>query len=526
MRYTFYVILGCLQILLFSCKGKPEATPNEVLNHNRAEGISAETLAKNHCAGCHVFPEPELLDKKTWQLGVMPQMGHRMGIYADVSRQSLIETNPGGILVEGQNIFPPKPILSPSQWNLIQDYYKNNAPDSLIVPNKKIRMGIKGLKIKVPEFHVSPPMVTAIKYNPELNEVYVADTKTDYSAINILDHNLESVSTLALPSPISYLDCKSDTIIATLMGGFMPTDNPSGSVVKIFKRPGEKEYRGFMSILKNLQRPVQTTFADLTGDHLEDIIVCEYGNHTGKLSLFIKLANGEYSKRILSSDPGAAAVEIRDLNQDGRPDIVVLMSQGNERIDVHYNLGEGNFNTSTLLRFPPSYGSVSFSLVDWNLDGHDDIVYVNGDNADFSRFLKPYHGLRIYLNDGKNNFKEAFFQHQNGAYKAINHDFDKDGDQDIAMISFFPDLFRNPKEGFIYLENISVGDSITCNIRTFEQASSGRWLIMEPTDFDQNNFPELLLGSFTGMAINGDPKGEMAQQFAQKSPTIMLLDFD
>ena len=91
MRYTFYVILGCLQILLFSCKGKPEATPNEVLNHNGAEGISAETLAKNHCAGCHVFPEPELLDKKTWQLGVMPQMGHRMGIYADVSRQSLIE---------------------------------------------------------------------------------------------------------------------------------------------------------------------------------------------------------------------------------------------------------------------------------------------------------------------------------------------------------------------------------------------------------------------------------------------------
>tara|TARA_R110002049_G_scaffold287626_1_gene469768 strand:+ start:8240 stop:9820 length:1581 start_codon:yes stop_codon:yes gene_type:complete len=526
MRYTLYIFLGCLQILLISCKGKPEAKPIEVLIDKEIKGISGENLAKNHCASCHVFPEPELLDKKTWQLGVLPQMGHRMGIYEDVTRQSLIETNPGGPLVEGQNIFPPKPILSKSQWKLIQNYYYNNAPDSLVIPNKKIQMGIKGLKVKVPEFHISPPMVTAIKYNSELNEVYVADTKTDYSAINILDRNLKSVSTLALPSPISYLDCKSDTIIATLMGGFMPTDNPSGSVVKIFKRPGEKEYRGFMSILKNLQRPVQTTFAELTGDHLEDIIVCEYGNHTGKLSLFIKQANGEYSRKILSSDPGAAAVEIRDLNQDGKPDIIVLMSQGNERIDVHYNLGEGNFNVSTLLRFPPSYGSVSFSLVDWNLDGHEDIIYVNGDNADFSRFLKPYHGLRIYLNDGENNFNEAFFQHQNGAYKAINHDFDNDGDQDIAMISFFPDVLQNPREGFIFLENTSSGDNIKGKLHTFEQASSGRWLIMEPTDFDQNNFPELLLGSFTGMAINGDPSGKLAQQFAQKSPTVMLLNFD
>jgi len=26
----------------------------------------AELLARQHCIGCHLFPEPELLDKKTW----------------------------------------------------------------------------------------------------------------------------------------------------------------------------------------------------------------------------------------------------------------------------------------------------------------------------------------------------------------------------------------------------------------------------------------------------------------------------
>ena len=39
-----------------------------------------ETLAKQYCASCHLFPEPQLLDKKTWQDGVLPNMAMRLGI--------------------------------------------------------------------------------------------------------------------------------------------------------------------------------------------------------------------------------------------------------------------------------------------------------------------------------------------------------------------------------------------------------------------------------------------------------------
>lgn len=46
---------------------------------------------------------------------------------------------------------------------------------------------------------------------------------------------------------------------------------------------------------------------------------------------------------------------------------------------------------------------------DFNGDGKLDIVYVNGDNFDYSRVLKPYHGIRILENDGKNNFHERYF---------------------------------------------------------------------------------------------------------------------
>jgi len=526
MKSKLHVFILLTSILIISCNKKTEKRPIIRSTEDEEIVLTGEELAKGYCASCHIYPDPKLLDKKTWKYGALPQMGYRMGIYHDTPRQSLIETGIGGKLVEENNIFPTKPMVTEKQWNQIIDYYVKNAPDSLSVPHKKLKTGIKGLKINIPEFHISPPMVTAIKYNPVLRQVYVADAKADYSTINVLDQNFNSLSTLALPSPISDINFKTDTIYATLMGGFMPTDNPNGSVIKIFKLPGGNEYKGFTTILKNLQRPVHTTFTDINGDNLEDIIVCEYGNNTGKLSLFINRNNGQYERKLLSEDPGATTVTIKDLNQDGLPDIMALMAQGKERIDVYYNQGNGNFEAKTLLRFPSCYGSVSFSLVDWNKDGYDDIIYVNGDNADYSLILKPYHGLRIFLNDGKNNFTESFFQHQNGAYKAIVHDVDKEGDLDIALTTFFPDIINDPEEGFGFMKNVSTKDSIQFDLQTFKQASSGRWLIMEKTDFDKNNFPELLLGSFTGMGINGDKDGKIGERFIKNSPTLISLKFD
>ena len=487
---------------------------------------SGEELAKVYCGGCHSYFEPSLLDKNTWKYGTLPQMGYRMGIYGRTPRQSLIETNPGGTRVTQQNIFPLSPVISEEEWKQIHRYYYEEAPDTLRRPGKDIKMEIPGLKVNIPEFHISPPMVTAMKYNASQRQVLVADAKADFSTINILDANLESVSTLAIPSPISHMECRDDTILATLMGGFTPTDNPTGSLIKIFKIGGGDEYKGFTTILKNLQRPVYSTFQDMNGDDLEDIIVCEYGNHTGSLSLFIKRNNGQYEKKILSNDPGATYVVIEDLDQNGFKDVISLMAQGKERIDAHYNDGYGNFSVTTLLEFPPSYGSVDLSLLDWNEDGHLDIVYVNGDNADYSMVLKPYHGLRIFINDGENHFSEAFFQPINGAYQSVHFDFDKDGDRDIAVVSFFPDLLTAPEEGFIFMENVSASDSIAFALHSFQQASKGRWITMEASDLDNNGFPELILGAFTGMAVNGDPDGKFARRFIEHSPTLMLLNFD
>ena len=69
-------------------------------------------------------------------------------------------------------------------------------------------------------------------------------------------------------------------------------------------------------------------------------------------------------------------------------DILALMSQGDEKIILLLNQGDFNFRINTILSFPPVYGSSYFDVADFNHDGKFDILYTNGDNADYSMILK------------------------------------------------------------------------------------------------------------------------------------------
>ena len=146
---------------------------------------------------------------------------------------------------------------------------------------------------------------------------------------------------------------------------------------------------------------------------------------------------------------------VRDLDRDGRPDLLVLMAQGREGVYAFYNQGEGRFGMKPLLQFPPVYGSSDFALADVDQDGDEDLLLAQGDNADLSAVLKPYHGLRVYRNGGDYRFTEAYFYPMYGATRVVSEDFDADGDVDIAVSAYFPDFEVNNSRSFVYLENTS-----------------------------------------------------------------------
>jgi hypothetical protein len=219
----------------------------------------------------------------------------------------------------------------------------------------------------------------------------------------------------------------------------------------------------------------------------------------GNLTIYEKSTNG-YRQHVLSQLPGARKVVIKDFNNDGKNDIMAMFSQGDERIVIYYNQGDFKFEDKVVARFPAIYGTNYFELADFNMDGNLDIVCTNGDNADFSMIFKPYHSVRILLNDGQNNFNESWSFPMPGASQAVARDFDQDGDVDIAAISFFPDFKNTPERGFIYFECIGENTYLP---RISKIAATGRWLVMEAADYDQDNDIDILLGAYNASGLGG-----------------------
>ena len=171
---------------------------------------------------------------------------------------------------------------------------------------------------------------------------------------------------------------------------------------------------------------------------------------------------------------------------------MVLMAQAREQISIFYNKGQNKFEEKVVLRFPPVYGVSYFELVDFNNDGYMDILLTNGDNWDYSVIRKNYHGIRIYLNDGRDNFENTFFYPLYGASKAIARDFDNDGDLDIAASAFYHND-DNPEHSFIYLLN---SGSLDFTAYATPEASLGKWLTMDVGDYDRDGDLDIFLGSY------------------------------
>ncbi|MDG1730244.1 MAG: VCBS repeat-containing protein [Algibacter sp.] len=160
------------------------------------------------------------------------------------------------------------------------------------------------------------------------------------------------------------------------------------------------------------------------------------------------------------------------MNRDGKKDIVALFAQGREGIYVFYQTDNLEFNVEPLVLMPSESGSSWFELLDFNNDGYPDILLANGNNADYSRFLKSYHGIWLFINNGKNEFNEEWFYPINRATRVSVGDFDMDGDIEFVVLSFFSDFDKGLEEGFVYLENVDSSNYLFTSY-TSEKTKSG-----------------------------------------------------
>ena len=474
---------------------------NQAKNARKLEG---ELLVQRYCTSCHVSISPDLLDKETWQKSVLPAMGKMMGI-SMWSGQYFPEDIHAGISIV--------------DWQKIVAYFSENAPEKLPVskPSSPIESPSDFLVIKPLVYDTSKvASTTMVKFNPDNKQIYVADISS--LSLHVWDNTLKIKTKHAFESPVVdvvFFNDKStgqEENLITTIGVIKPEDFPRGKVQKT----NQGDFTSLSTLAEFLPRPVKSLTADFNKDGLTDILVCGFGNTTGGLYLLAQLDDNKYEKVIISPRPGAIKTEIRDFNNDGWPDIMCLFAQGDEGIWMYLNDQNGGFSPVNVLRFPPVYGSSSFQLVDFNNDGFEDILYTAGDNSDYSRILKPYHGVYIFSNNGKNRFKQSYFKPINGSTKAIATDLNKDDKLDLVTIVFFADGKNNPRESFMYFMQ---GQENQFTAYTLPIEKLGKWLCMDVNDFDQDGFPDIILGNFS---IEGFNQPGVKSSWDTRLPFIVL----
>ncbi|GAO44430.1 FG-GAP repeat domain-containing protein [Flavihumibacter petaseus] len=477
-----------------------------------ADPGTGEELAKTYCATCHLYPEPSLLDKKTWNEFVLPNMGWRLGIREDDEDPYLKMDRDELPLVKALNVFPEKALLSRADWKKIVKYYIQNAPDNAL-PQKDPPTVDKELK----KFHVEAltfpittfPQTCLLKYDSSSGLLYVGDGHNELFAMT---RDLQLQASWKIESPpvdLAFQPGASPRVLC--IGSLKPSQKVNGSY---YAFDTVTATRNDPVKMDQLARPVACAVADVNGDRVNDLIICQFGNFTGKLSWF---ENGDpHKEHMLKAQLGAIHVEVRDFNGDGKPDIMALMAQAREELLLFTNKGNNEFSEQMVYEFPPVYGMTYFELADFNHDGHPDKLLSNGDNWDLSQIRKNYHGIRILMNDGKNNFKVTKFIPFFGAFKAMARDFDKDGDLDIAAIAFSdkPDEQSNT---FLYLEN--KGD-LSFSAASTPAAANGKWLTMEVCDFDHDGDQDIILGSFV---FNFKEYSKLVARGVESLPQVLIL---
>jgi hypothetical protein len=476
-----------------------------------------EELSRTFCGSCHLYPEPALLDKFTWSYEVLPSMAVWLGLHRFEARD-----HPGAERVLAAKIIPDRPQMSIEDWRAICNFYMAAAPASPPPQPERppLTIGLPHFQPVIPAYP-KPPANCLVRITREFGGMFIGNSAE--GVLDLFHPEGTLLASMNVGGPPTDLRLTAEGLYVTVIGSVAPSDVPEGRLLFLPRAvAGAEKQPEPRTLLAGLQRPTEAVFVDLNKDGREDIIVPEFGWYLGRFGWHENLGDGTYREHVLLERPGAMKVQVHDLGNDGLPDIFLMTAQSREGIYLFLNRGQGQFLMLPVLEQHPAWGFSYFELADFNGDGHPDILATNGDNGDNTRYPevpRHFHGVRVYLNDGKNQFKERFFYPMHGAYKAVARDFDLDGDLDIAAIAYYPDYNREPPvEGFVYLQNVDGSNfaPFSCN-----EAALGKWICLDAADGDGDGDIDIVLGAHNHGAGIVPPK--IRQQWSTNGASILML---
>jgi hypothetical protein len=386
------------------------------------------------CGACHRYPPPSNFPRRHWKHEV--ERGY--AFYEQF----------------GLNLRPP-PIQA------VIKYYEEKAEEEL--PPAEIHYATTPPPVVFQSGGWAAPIQTEGFAIANVNLVHLFDDKRlDILACD-MKHGLVLVLRPYLPEPkwqvlsdkvanpahAEVVDLDGDgikDILVANLGSFRPTDNRCGSVVWL--RGNKDGTFTPHTLLQGVGRVADVQAAHFFGRDKLDLVVAEFGwIRTGKILLLenqtTDWSRPKFVSRVKDDRHGTIHVPVIDLNGDGKPDFIALISQEHETIVAFLNEGNGNFRKETIWTAPhPTYGSSGIQLVDINGDGHVDVLYTNGDTLDEPYLYKPYHSVQWLENPGNGTFpwKHHEIGKMYGVHRAVAGNLAGTGRMDVVAVSFLPEL--------------------------------------------------------------------------------------
>ena len=319
--FIFFSLSLCFLIALFLLKYQNNLSI--VIQYNNSVQ-TGKKLSEKFCSSCHLTPKPEHLTRNTWPI-VLAWMGQYLGLKPQKSNYAL-PVNP--------NFKPPeKPTISKSDWEKLQNYFLNNAPEK--IQHEQETNYIQLTKIfNINEIYLNTkiPLVTLVKIDPRAHEIYLGEAKNpSLYKFNSTGQILEKIQIPGIPTDLKF---EGNSLYLLLTKMLLPNENADGNLWIYQKNDLSKK----TAIINKLIRPVSFDMGDVNNDKKPDFILNEFGYHKGRLSLAI--SNGSsYQKKALTTQPGAldSFMEIKN----GTIMIKTLFAQANETVN-EYSINSEN----------------------------------------------------------------------------------------------------------------------------------------------------------------------------------------
>ena len=427
----------------------PGAKPADSGPHSSAPtstGVQPrEHLIRQDCTQCHKWTPPGILPKEAW-LGKTAKM---FGL-----------ANDGLLASEG------RPIRQVELEEVVA-YFQKLAPAKLDTPAGEFSQD-SSARLVARNLSGVPPGDRL----PGTSNVRLLDLFADLDGPVIVacdmisgwvswadprsaDTRLQGIARLSNPDHAAAADLDQDgrmDLLVADLGAVMPSDKTEGAVVWL-RQTADREFETHR-LIENIGRVADVQAADFDADGDLDLVVAEFGWITvGRILYLENQSTGPnpaamtFKPITLDSRTGSIHVPVVDLNEDGKPDFLALISQQHETVVAFLNRGAGEFEKRDIFVAPhPHWGMSGIEVVDLDQDGDIDVLLTNGDTMDDMIRFKPYQGVAWLENQGQLRFTHHLIGPYYGAMRAEAGDVDGDGDLDVVASSWIPELRESERQ--------------------------------------------------------------------------------